>query len=144
MICSLFILVHLTAASQDNLSSTKPSVCVQAIFWTTDVLTFTMDDTIVSIIFIFFWSVQKSWSFPQWHTVKQASMDTHQGAAFSHIFQPLQNLRQARVIRVHKPYWRRRWIRFLKTVKHGKNKSVTSTRLTYILACRRVKHRVTK
>lgn len=43
--------------------------------------------------------------------------DTHQGTAFSHIFQPLQNLRQTRVVRVHKPYRRRRWIRFLKVTK---------------------------
>lgn len=37
----------------------------------------------------------------------------YQSAAFSHIFQSLQNLCQAGVIRVHKPYRRRGWIRFL-------------------------------
>lgn len=63
--------------------------------------------------------------FAQKHTVQHASRDKYQGAAFSHIFQPLQNLRQARVIGVHKPYWRRRWIRFLETVRHNKNDTVT-------------------
>lgn len=42
---------------------------------------------------------------------------SHQSAAFPHVVQPLQNLRQAWIVRVHKPYWRRRWIRFLKTTK---------------------------
>ena len=57
-------------------------------------------------------------------TVKKRIKNNYQGAAFSHIFQPLQNLRQARVVRVHEPYWRRRWIRFLKTWDTAKERQL--------------------
>lgn len=58
----------------------------------------------LALLLLFFLKERREW---EWE------MRRYQSAAFSHIFQSLQNLCQAGVIRVHKPYRRRGWIRFL-------------------------------
>lgn len=66
--------------------------------------------------------------------MEQTGRGNYQGAAFSHVLQPLQNLRQARVIGVHKPYRRRRWIRFLEAAEHDRKHSCSTHRPRVVTA----------